>query len=154
MSKKCYAVITLLILIVAVDVFRIFFQPAEQESPDGRMTIHLNADERDAVLAEMRAFLTSVQLITQGAAENDMELVAEFARKSGKAAQAEMPATLHEKLPEKFRQLGFATHTKFDQLAMDALDLEDSNHVLSQLSALMENCTSCHAIYSITLANE
>ena len=78
------------------------------------MAIHLDAGERDLVLAEMRAFLTSVQQITKGISENDMKLVAEYSRKAGKAAQDEVPGTLIGKLPIEFKQLGFDTHTKFD----------------------------------------
>jgi hypothetical protein len=49
-----------------------------------------------------------------------MGLVAESARKSGRAEQSGMPATLPEKLPKSFRQLGSDTHRKFDELALDA----------------------------------
>ena len=71
----------------------------------------------------MREFLTSVQQITKGISENDMKLVVDYARKVGRAAQGEVPGTLMAKLPMQFKQLGFDTHTKFDQLAMDTEDL-------------------------------
>ncbi|NOY15605.1 MAG: cytochrome c, partial [Gammaproteobacteria bacterium] len=55
------------------------------------------------------------------------------------------------KLPLAFKKLGFDTHAKFDQLAMDANDLGDRDHTLQQLSTLMENCVACHAAYRINL---
>ena len=58
------------------------------------------------------------------------------------------------KLPIEFKQLGFDTHTKFDQLAMDAEDLEDGNHALSQLATLMENCVGCHAAYRLNISSK
>ncbi len=99
-------------------------------------------------------FLEAVQQIVKGANENDMKLVAEAARKVGKAAQEAVPGTLMGKLPIEFKKLGFDTHTKFDQLAMDAEDLEDSSHVLTQLSTLMQNCVACHAGYRLDISSK
>lgn len=151
MDKKCLIIITVLLLIITGGIYKFIIQGDVIESSDGRTTILLNAGERDLVLAEMRAFLTSVQQINYGIAENNMALVAEYARKSGKAAQGEVPGTLVGKLPLQFKQLGFDTHSKFDQLAMDAEDLEDEKHTLEQLSTLMRNCVSCHAAYRIDI---
>ena len=149
MSKKFFGIIVLLFLFIAGGIYKFFFQDNVSVNTDGRTAIYLNYEERDLVLAEMRLFLTSVQQITKGISESDMKLVAEYARKSGRAAQSEVPSTLMGKLPTQFKKLGFDTHTKFDQLAMDTDDLGDSNHALSQLSILMQNCVSCHAAYRI-----
>lgn len=80
-----------------------------------------------------------------------MDLIVEAAQKSGKAAQAGVPGTLTGKLPLSFKTLGFDTHKKFDQLAMDANDLGDSEHALQQLSELLQNCVSCHAAFRINI---
>ena len=151
MNKKCFAIIVLLLLVITGGIYKFIFQGSVSDNTDGRSAIHLNSGERDLVLAEMRSFLTSVQQITKGISENDMKLVAEYARKSGKSAQAEVPGTLIGKLPLQFKKLGGDTHKKFDQLAMDAEDLEDGGHALEQLSTLMQNCVSCHAIYRIDI---
>jgi len=111
----------------------------------------MSAPERDLVLAEMRAFLASVQQITQGVADNDMQRVAENARKAGKAAQGDVPGSLVGKLPLQFKKLGFDTHAKFDQLALDAEDLGDAGQVSAQLAILLQNCVDCHAIFRIEL---
>jgi len=151
MNKQCFAIISILLLVIAGGFYKFILQGSIIEASDGRTTILLDSNERDIVLAEMRAFLTSVQQITKGISENDMKLVAEYARKSGKSAQAEVPGTLIGKLPLQFKKLGGDTHKKFDQLAMDAEDLEDGEHALEQLSALMQNCVSCHATYRIDI---
>jgi len=152
MNKTCSGIIILLLLIIGGGIYKFIFQGSTSPSTDGRSSIHLNADERDLVLAEMRAFLSSVQKITQGIAENDMQQVVEYARKVGTAAQGEVPGTLVGKLPLAFKKLGFDTHTKFDQLAMDANDLGDSKHTLVQLSSLMQNCVACHEAYRFDIA--
>jgi len=152
MNKKCFGIIVLLLLVIAGGVYKFFFQESISNSTTGRTVILLNSTERDLVLAEMRAFLTSVQQITKGISGNDMSMVAEYGRKVGRASQGETPRTLAAKLPVQFRQLGFDTHTKFDQLAMDAEDLGDSNHALSQLSTLMQNCIGCHETYQINIS--
>jgi hypothetical protein len=154
MSKICSTIIVLLLIVIAGGVYKFIFQGAVSGATDGRIAIHLDAGERDLVLAEMRAFLTSVQQITKGISENDMQLVAEFSRKVGKAAQGEVPGTLMGKLPMQFKRLGSSTHAGFDQLALDAEDLGDSQYALSQLSVLMQNCTACHAAYRFGISGQ
>lgn len=151
MNKKCLTITTTLLLIIAAGSYKFIFQGSTTQGTDGRTTILLDENERNLVLTEMRAFLSSVQQINQGLANDDMQLVATSARKSGKAAQSGMPGTLVGKLPIEFKKLGGDTHAKFDQLAMDAEDLEDGSHALEQLSDLMNNCVTCHATYRIDI---
>jgi hypothetical protein len=120
---------------------------------DARTLIRLSASERALVLEEMRSFLNSVQQITQGLAEDDMQIVVQAARHSGKAAQSQVPDSLKKKLPMQFKKQGGDTHMKFDQLALDAGDLGDTEHTLKQLSTLMKNCVACHAVYRIETQN-
>lgn len=154
MNKKCFVIIALLLLVIAGGVYKFIFQGSVADSIDGRGVIQLNSGERAQVLAEMRSFLYSIQQITKGIAEKDMNLVVEYARKVGKAAQGEVPGALTAKLPLQFKQLGRDTHMKFDQLALDAEDLGDSNHALSQLSNLMQNCIVCHAAYRLDISSK
>ena len=154
MSKIYNGIIIILLLIIAGGIYKFILQGSTSPSVDGRSSIHLNADERDIVLTEMRAFLSSVQKITQGVAEDNMQLVAEYARQVGKKAQGEVPGTLVGKLPLAFKKMGFDTHSKFDQLAMDADDLGDGSHTLAQLSTLMQNCVACHETYRIDVTTK
>ncbi len=151
MNTKYLSIIVILLFIIAAGAYKFIFEGSTQKSSDGRIELLLNDNERNLVLAEMRAFLVSVQKINQGIAKEDMALVAEYARKSGKAATGAMPGTLVGKLPLTFKKLGGDTHAKFDQLAMDADDLGDRDHALEQLSTLMKNCVDCHATYRISL---
>ena len=154
MNKICSVIIVLLLLVIVGGVYKLIFQGSTSGSVDGRIAIHLDAGERDLVLAEMRLFLESVQKITMGIAANDMGLVAEFARKSGMAATDGMPGTLMGKLPLGFKKLGPDTHKKFDQLALDAEEFGEADHALSQLSVLLQNCVACHAAYRFTISGE
>ena len=154
MNKKCSGIIALLLLVIVGGVYKFIFQGSTSESEDGRVTVDLNAGERDLVLMEMRQFLESVQKITTGIAGDDMELVTDYARKAGKAAQGAVPGTLIGKLPLGFKKLGSDTHKKFDQLALDAEEFGDGDHALSQLSVLMQNCVGCHAAYRFTVSSE
>lgn len=154
MSKKCSGIIVLLLLVIAGGIYKFIFQGSTAEGTDGRMTIQLDSGERDLVLTEMRVFLESVQKIIRGITANDMKLVAGYARNSGKAAQGEVPGTLVGKLPLAFKKLGHDTHARFDQLALDAEEFGDSEHALSQLATLMENCIACHAAYRFSVSGE
>ncbi len=154
MKKTCLMVVVTLLAVIAGGAYKFLIQGSVSESTDGRLAIQLNPAERDLIFHEMRTFLATIQQITQGVSEGNMELVVESARRVGSAAQREVPGTLVGKLPMEFKQLGFDTHSKFDQLAMDAEDLGDSSHALSQLSTLIQNCVACHAAYRIDLAVE
>lgn len=102
----------------------------------------------------MRTFLITVQQITQGITDDNMDYVASSAKQVGNAAQAGVPGSLVGKLPLEFKKLGFDTHSKFDQLAMDAEDLGDREHTLTQLSELMQNCISCHTMYRFSISED
>ena len=155
MCKTCWSIVLLLSLTSAGIIYRFVIQgnivAATEPTTDKRAAIQLEPVERDLVLSEMRIFLQSVQQITRGIADNDMQQVITQARLSGRAAQQEVPESLVGKLPIAFKKLGFDTHTKFDQLALDAEQLGDPDHALSQLAALTENCVSCHATFRFAI---
>lgn len=153
MSKKCIGIIVFLVLIIIGGVYKFVFQGSTTQSPDGRIAIHLDAAERNLVLAEMRAFLEGVQLITTGIAEDNMQQVVQAAKAVGKAAQGEVPGTLIGKLPIEFKKLGFDTHQKFDHLAMNAEQFGDKTTALMELSELMQNCTACHATFRFEVSS-
>ncbi len=149
MCKKCWTITTLLALLVLGGAYKFMIQGSTVTNSDGRLSIQLSAGERDLVLQEMRGFLSSVQKIVQGAASNDANAIVTAARAVGNAAQGEVPGSLVGKLPGSFKKLGFDTHTKFDNIARDAEELEDGEHALTQLATLMQNCVACHATYRI-----
>lgn len=132
-------------LLVLAAVFSVQVNAAGAQ--DSRSSIALSEDERQGVLREMRLFLQSVQQIVAGISNDDMQQVMTAARLSGRKAQAAVPKTLAAKLPDEFRQLGFDTHARFDQLAMDADQLGDRDHALSQLNSILHNCVACHAAF-------
>ena len=144
MFKKMIKVLVIYILIGSVQL---------SLAADAREKISLNDAERHHVLSEMRLFLNSVQKIIQAVAEDNLQAVADYAKKAGRAGATGAPPSLRAKLPKQFRILGSQTHAKFDQLAMDAVDIEDKHHALMQLSDLMKNCISCHQAYQIELSD-
>lgn len=116
---------------------------------DARMPLELTPDERAMILEEMRLFLEGVQKMTYALSTQDMHAAARSARSLGRKMVHEVPPALRTKLPAEFRQLGAEVHGSFDQMAMDAESLKDVSHTLSQLSATLQRCTSCHATYRI-----
>lgn len=123
------------------------------QSADARTPIALTDEEAAHIRQEMRAFLSGVQQIVTGAANKDMNTVAESARAQGMAAAHEVPASLRRKLPLEFKKLGNATHVGFDDLARDAASLGDADHALKQLGQVMRNCVSCHATFRLETSN-
>ena len=114
---------------------------------DGRTAIVLTEDERNLVLEEMRIFLDTVRSITVSLSKDDMASIATSAKKVGMASSGEVPPSLTKKLPLQFKMLGAKVHKGFDQIALDATDMQDKQQALEQLGELMSNCVACHAIY-------
>ena len=146
--------ITLIVLICslfanAFMVYKFIISGETVPASDGRQALLLAPGERDLVLGEMRVFLQSVQQITQGVNDNNMDVIVAAAKQVGAAAQQAVPASLIKKLPLEFKKLGFDTHSKFDQLALDAEQFGDTKVVLEQLTGLMNNCVACHGAYRI-----
>ncbi len=149
MCKLCWVLVLVLLIAAAAVAYKVFVGPALESGADGRRVIRIAEQERGLVLTEMRGFLASVQQITAALAVDDMQQVAVQARRSGHAAQHAVPPLLIAKLPAPFKKLGFDTHARFDQLALDAEQLGDRDHSLAQLGALMQNCVVCHGAYRI-----
>lgn len=142
----------LLLLSVAANVglvYQFVLSGSTAQVADQRTAILLNDSERELVLGEMRTFLSATQRIAAGISAEDMQAVAAAARSVGQAAAQAVPGSLMGKLPIEFKKLGMATHSSFDQIAMDAADLGDPAHSLGQLSVLLNNCVACHAIFQI-----
>ncbi|MDH3326378.1 MAG: hypothetical protein OEM38_06650 [Gammaproteobacteria bacterium] len=152
MCRLCWVIVVVLSLATSGLLYKFVFSGSVVAGDDGRQAIQLSAGERDIVFLEMRTFLDSVQKITKGIVDKDMKLIADAANKVGSAAQQQMPGTLVGKLPLEFKKLGFDTHSKFSQLAMDAESLGDEQHALKQVSDLMENCVACHETYKIEVS--
>ena len=150
MKKSIWMPILLLSVLANVGlIYKFILSGSTAEVAEQRTAILLNDAERELVLGEMRMFLSATQQITEGINRDDMELVAKSARGVGKAAAQGVPGSLMGKLPAEFKKLGFATHSGFDQIAMDAESLGDPAHALEQLSGLLNNCVACHAAYQI-----
>jgi cytochrome c556 len=122
---------------------------APASAADTRTPLTLSADEIAQVREEMRGFLEGVQRITAGLADNDMKAVAAAARALGMSGANHVPMSLRMKFPQEFRALGHATHAGFDNLAIDADTLGDTQHGMQQLSEVMQNCDACHASFRL-----
>jgi cytochrome c556 len=144
--KLSWALVAVLLIIVALFGYK-FTVGNVQPSDDGRQAVMLSKDERNALLLEMRAWLQNSQSILAATSEKDFDAVMKSARASGMGAEAETPGSLFRKLPVEMKALGFDTRKKFDDIAADAENFKDSNHIVSKLSIAMNNCVACHAMY-------
>jgi cytochrome c556 len=151
MTRLCWVLTVLFAAATAVLVYLFVIRGQTVPASDGRTAILLAPGERDLVLGEMRDFLVALQEITRGVVDQDATAVATAARRVGAAAQHAVPASLVGKLPIEFKRLGFDTHGRFDQLALDTEQMGDTANVLAGLAMLMQNCTACHAAYRIDL---
>lgn len=148
-NVKILWIIIILLLTLSGFLINKFISGKVTPSEDGRTNVVLTKDERNLILDEMRAFLVSVQGVSQAITENNMEKVAELAHKAGMAAEADTPGALLQKIPLGMKKLGFGTREKFDEISATAKKTKDATAVRKQLDTLMQNCIACHAIYRL-----
>lgn len=116
-------------------------------SLDARTAVPLTAEQRNAVLTEMRTMLASVSGVLVAAARSDSAGVRAAAWASGMAAAAD-PA-LEKQLPAPWLQLAMRTHRGFDSLAAVAGSGRDT--VIARLGGITTACVSCHATYRLVV---
>ncbi len=116
---------------------------------DERKALNLAPSERAMILMEMRQFLNGIQIMTDALSRDDLKTVAQATKPLGNLATHDVPDSLKAKLPKEFKQLAFAVHSGFDQLAMDAESLGDTKHTQKQLGGILQNCVSCHSMFQI-----
>ena len=149
MCKLCWGLLVVLALATGAMVYKFIIAGETLEATDGRQSLLLEAGERDLVLTEMRMFLNAVHQIVLATNQEDSAAVVKAAREVGGAAQQGVPGSLMKKLPLEFKKLGFDTHEKFDQIALDAEQFGDVDVTRKQLAELMQNCIACHEIYRV-----
>ena len=137
---------TLLLFVLAAACQR---RTPEPETTDSRQAVTLPPEARDAVLAEMRTMLGSLDGVVSGLARGDSAAIRRAAAASGLATAAD--PHLEELLPEQFLTWGMATHQQFDSLAASAARGAPADTPLAQLGRITQLCVSCHATYRIAL---
>ncbi len=146
-SRLYLATIVVLLLVIIAMVYKFVVAGSTAKGEDGRIAIVFAPAERALLLREMRAFVASLQLITDALSRGDMAGVANAASSVGFAKAHDAPAAMIAKLPLEFKSLAFGTHRAFDQIAADAKANATREHTLAQLSSVLAKCVACHASY-------
>lgn len=146
--KILWAIIVLLLFFSGFLVNK-FVSGSVAPCQDGRTSVVLTKDERNLILAEMRAFLVSVQGVSQAISENDMKKVAEVAHNAGMVAEEGTPGSLLQKIPLAMKKMGFGTREQFDGIAQTAKTTKDAKVAREQLDTLMLTCIACHSTYRL-----
>ncbi len=139
----------IMVIITAVMAWQFIYTGKTELASDNRKALILEDFEKDFLLAEMRGFLNSVHQIIDGIEKDNMEQILSAAKDSGFSDVANVPASLRGKLPMEMKKMGFSVHRAFDQMALDAEQLGDKEHTLSQLNEILATCTACHALYRV-----
>jgi hypothetical protein len=142
-------IVLVLLLIIAGMAYKFIVVGSTEKAEDGRVTILLEPGERDLMLKEMRAFVESLQQISEALSKDDMKSVARSARATGTSSAQDVPLAMMSKLPLSFKKLAFGVHGGFDTIAMDAETMALPKHTLGQLSEVLRNCVACHSSYQI-----
>lgn len=117
-------------------------------SVDHRIPIEVTAKERNQILYEMREFLHGLHNIHHALARGDMKAVAVESQPLGQTMHR-LPASVRERLPEGFMQMGLAMHEAFGQLAKVAETKSEVAPVQEQMAEIMTYCSGCHDTYRL-----
>ncbi|PHS79763.1 MAG: hypothetical protein COB59_00290 [Rhodospirillaceae bacterium] len=149
MSTKSIAIFAIVLWVASAAFLGFKFVSGETiQAEDGREAIVLASAERAFILDEMRNMLEAVQEIISAVNQDDMDTVRKIAHDAGMAEARKVPVELMLKLPLGFKQLGGATHTGFDEIAL-AADM-GGELVMEKLEENLNNCVGCHAIFQLT----
>ena len=118
---------------------------------DTRITVKYAPDLRDFVLSEMRDYLEVIAEIQQGIAEDNPDKIYKAASRQGQASIEDTPARLLKLSPIPCKKMGFAGHHLFQAIADSAKTNYNPKTTIKQLSALTNNCISCHRTYKIDM---
>ena len=123
---------------------------SRQQQADKRQAIVLLADQRDAVLKDMRGMLTAMQGIMDGAARMDVSRLRAAAQSAGTTALAGRDSAIDAQLPADFRKQSLETYAMFDALSEAVRGFTARDTALAHLSRIAQQCVSCHAKYRLT----
>lgn len=120
------------------------------QGPDVRQPIALPAEQRDALLKEMRAMLAAMQGMMDGAARLDVARIRAMAQSVGMSSIAGRDRAVTEHLPEAFRRQEIEVRSAFDALADAVRGFTARDTTLAYLSRIAQQCVACHATYRLT----
>ena len=122
----------------------------QQQQADKRQAIALPADQRDAVLKDMRNMLAAMQGVMEGAARMDVPRVRAAAQAAGTTALAGRDSAIDAQLPLEFRKRSLETYAMFDAMSEAIRGFTARDTALAYLSRISQQCVSCHAQYRLT----
>lgn len=122
----------------------------EQQQADKRTAIELTAEQRDAVLRDMRALLTAMQSALDGAARMDVPTIRAAAEAAGSAAMVGRDSLTQAQLPDAFRRQAADVRANFDALGDAVRGFTARDTTLAYLSRISRQCVACHTQYRLT----
>lgn len=142
--------IAIVLWTLTVGAFAFYFvQGVTSHSSDDRRAIHLDPQEKDMVLGEMRTILSAVNGILTGLSKADPTAVSQAAKSAGMTMAVDGSPVLIAKLPMEFKAIGLSLHGDFDKLSADVDAGLPSDQVITRLSEITNKCVSCHHDYRL-----
>jgi cytochrome c556 len=121
----------------------------EQPQDDKRTAIALSANQREAVLKDMRTMLMSMQSVMDGATKMDVPRIRAASQAAGTAAMAAYDSATRAQLPEAFRRQSAEVRATFDGLAEAVRGFTARDTTLAYMSRISAQCVACHAQFRL-----
>lgn len=142
----------LIVLSCAVVAGLVAAAPAQPPQPaDARIGIPLSPVDAADLRANMRVQLMTVQGLVAALAADDWNTVAELAdaQRPGPQRHAAGPPGFRAHLPPTWFDLAQPMHQTYGAMAGEARGERRKDVTLRHLSAVMSQCTACHALHRI-----
>lgn len=149
--KKVVLLLVLLLSILA-NIYLVMKYRKDKKEPqsfrlenDKRISIIVKSEYKEFVMREMRTFVESLSLISDGMMEGDTAKIIRAGRRSGTGV--EPPEELVEMLPPNFLKMGRPAHQLFEAIADSAKNNFNLQTTQKQINMLLVKCTACHSTY-------
>jgi hypothetical protein len=128
-------------------------QTVSSSSPEMREAIHLNAEQGDFALRQMRGLLVTLAEIDEAEFADNLAAAAEMAATQEPGKGPPNPAGFQEALPDPFRALSRQMREDFRRAnqAAEAGNLED---YAAAKRSINNACISCHESYRFDVADK
>jgi len=149
MSKKCGAIIIILLLVIMGGAYKFIVKGSTLEGTDGRVVILLDAQERNYILKEMRGLLGHMQQLITAISNDNIDEVIKISTTLVEDSGGKTPTRIIAKMPLSFKMISKNIHNDFKILQENAIKNRDTKEALAQVSQIMTNCLACHSSHSL-----
>lgn len=128
--------------------------PMPEAASDKRLAIAMRPGDQQALKAQMRQHLETLQTVLSALAGSDWPRLADAATNFGPGRAAPGAHSFRDALPQSWFAFARPMHQAFNGIATEATTNQRQEVIVQKLAEATQQCTACHATYRITTLTE